>query len=88
MARECQVRCRTEPGAVEGEMIVRLKVFGPDGESEACCFAYGDSVRKVDGTEVLCAHCLQENEEYAAVVLPQSTFANGPSVVVRKSELV
>lgn len=96
MAEECRIKCKVRKGSFEDEMIARIQVVDSAGrEAEAECLAYGDSVqpqsspladREVDGT--LKAYLLQRKNHLAAVVLPQSTFQNGPSVVVRTSNLL
>ena len=96
MAKECRVKCRAKKGIFDDEAIVRIRVVDSSGnDSQADCLAYGDSI-KVLGPEdssgeadaALRAYCLNEKDDLVAVVLPQSTFQNGPSVTVRKSALM
>lgn len=96
MTDQCKVRCRVERGAFDEEMVVTVPTVDSSGkDSQATCLAYGESVElegdfdesgKCDGA--LTVHCLGERESIAAVVLPQSTLQNGPSVLVRKKHLV
>lgn len=77
-------------------MVVKLPIVDSSGQDiEASCLAYGRSVKVQGNLEdsgecqaTLRAHCLEERDDVAAVVLPQSTFQNGPRVVVRKTNLV
>ena len=96
MAKECRIKCKVRPGAFDDELIARFEIVDSDGrDTEAECWAYGDSVelqvppsagQEVDGA--LHAYSLEQKEQLIAVVLPQSTFQNGPNVVVRESNLL
>jgi hypothetical protein len=96
MAEECRIKCKVRKGAFEDEMIARISVVDSAGlDMEAECWAYGNSVipqsQPVQGHEVdgvLKAFLLQRRGELASVVLPQSTFQNGPSVIVRTRNLL
>ena len=93
---ECKVRCRVERGAFDEEMVVTVPTIDSSGkESEATCLAYADSVElqgelgEPGGCHgVLRVHCLDEREDIAAIVLPQSTLQNGPSILVHKKHFV
>ena len=96
MTKECKIKCKVRRGMVDDEFIARIDIVnsqGADGEAE--CWAYSDSVdlesapngaEEVDGA--LHAYRLGEKDELVAVVLPQTTFQNGPNVVVRQSSLM
>ena len=96
MAEQCRVRCRVRRGSFEEEMVARIQIVDAAGHDiEAECWVHKDSVTvtqepqgnaEVEGD--LRAYCLERRNQYAAVVLPQSTFQNGPSVVVRESTLL
>ncbi|KKL24415.1 hypothetical protein LCGC14_2415530 [marine sediment metagenome] len=97
MTKERQIKCRAKDGVFDDESVVRVKIVDSSGnDTEAECLAYGDSVQlqgekddvsgEADAT--LQIYCLQEKNDLAAVVLPQSTFQNGSTVIVRKSELM
>ena len=96
MTEECKVQCRVERGAYDEEMVVTVPTVDSSGvDSQATCLAYGESVElqgdfdesgQCDGA--LRVHCLGERESIAAIVLPQSTLQNGPSVLVRKEHLL
>lgn len=97
MSDECRIRCMAKPGAFEGEMVVRLATVDSQGrDAEATCLAYLDSLTLLQGKAdesgevpvALRAHYLEKRDDVAAVVLPQSTFANGTSVLVRTSNLI
>jgi len=96
MAQECRIRCRAERGTFADELVVTIPIVDSTGaDAQATCLAYGNSV-KVEGDmsdsgecdAVLRAHCLRDKVDVVAVVLPQSTFKNGPNVIVRKSNLI
>lgn len=96
MATECRIKCHARKGLFEDEMVVRLVTIDADGnQTEAECLAYGKSVT-IEGAPdasgespaLLHAYCLAENAELVAVVLPQSTFQNGPSVILPQSEML
>lgn len=95
-ARECQIRCRAKRGVFDDEAVVRIPTVDSAGhDSEAECLAYGDTVKRTgeedasgEADAILRAYCLGEKDDLVAIVLPQSTFQNGPSVIVRKSELL
>ena len=93
---ECRIRCHVKQGQFNDEMIVRIVTVDERGDdSEAICLAYGDSVvpeTAPDATKevpaTLRAHSIGRKDDLVAVVLPQSTFQNGPSVIVHDSQLV
>ena len=93
---ECRLKCFAKQGAFEDEMLVRITSIDSAGkESEAECLAYRNSVELEGQLEpsteckgVLKAYCLQRKKEFAVVVLPQSTFQNGPTVIVKESDLL
>ncbi len=96
MREKCYIKCHAEPGVFDGEQVVRIPIVDSSGhDSEAQCLAYRDAV-EIKGEQgasgeaeaVLRAYCLEEKGDVAAVVLPQSTFQNGPNVIVRKSNLL
>ena len=96
MATECRIKCKIRNGAFDEEMIARFPIVDSAGnDAEAECLAYGPSVEvseerrgqtETDG--ILRAYLLEIRNNLAAVVLPQPTFQNGPSVVVRRSNLL
>lgn len=95
MARECRIRCHAKPALFDDEFVVRFTVAGPGGPREVCCFAYGDSVEALGKPDesgeypaALHAYRIGEAKDLVAVVLPQSTFQNGESVLVENSQLV
>ena len=97
MTKKCKVRCRARKGVFDDEMVIRLRIVDSAGkDSEAGCLAYGDDVERTDDVvdqngetqASLHAFCLDEKEGLASIVLPQPTFQNGPTVIVRKDELM
>ena len=95
MASRCRIRCHARAGQFADEKVITFQVVGPDGKlTDATAFAYGDSV-ELEGdlgaskevSAQLKAHRLGEKGDLVAVVLPQSTFQNGNSVIVRKSDV-
>lgn len=96
-AKECKLRCQVRPGLFGDEHIVRFKAFFPedDTEKEVECLAYGDSIELKgevnDDSECsasLKAYVIGTSGDSTAVVLPQPTFQNGPSVVVKNTEII
>ncbi|KKL99842.1 hypothetical protein LCGC14_1810390 [marine sediment metagenome] len=96
MATECKIKCRAKPGILDDEVVVRLTAISPEkGEQQVSCLAYGNSVEPTGDPDasgeypaVLKAYCLGGDAVSSAVVLPQSTFQNGPNIVVRNTEIV
>ena len=93
---QCHIKCRARPGLFLEEMIVSLRTLDSKGRStSATCLAYGDSIeRKGEPDKAgvfdasLKAYCMDRSADVAAVVLPQPTFENGPSVFVPASDLM
>ena len=96
MSEECGVRCRARKGLFDDEVVIRLQALDASGHAqEIQSLAYGDRVKGTGDPDdsgeypaVVKAYCLGRSEELAALVLPQSTFQNGPNILVRTSELV
>ena len=94
--REVEVKCRVRPGMFKDEWIVRIVTVATDGSiREVESIAYDDTVtREADGRgsdEVpgrVRAYVVGRTGNTAAVVLPQTTMSNGPSVLVPEAELV
>jgi len=89
----CKVRCRAKPGTFSDELVVRIETTVPAGEAQ--CLAYEGSVDSLGAPDddgefegAIHAYCLGRQEGVVAVVLPQSTFQNGSSIVVKESQLV
>ena len=96
MANECKIKCYARQGVFDDESVVRIPTVDSKGQdSEAQCLAYGNSVERQsepndsgEAEATLRVGCLSQNDDFAAVVLPQSTFQNGPNVIVRKASIV
>ena len=95
MGKPCQIRCIAERGAFDEEFVVRFPIVHSNGDiGEAKCLAYGESVdlkgdlKEADEVDaMLLAYRVDQQGDFVAVILPQPTFENGPSVVVRRSDL-
>jgi hypothetical protein len=79
----------------ENEFVVRINTVTPNGTQVASTLVSRDCVRvaenpskgrSVKGT--LRAYCMERKNKLVAVILPQATFENGPSVVVPETEVV
>jgi len=95
MERKYLIKCRLRRGLFEGEWIVRIRTITVDGSIKALeAIVYDESVDKEQsetGEEIngkLRVYVLEKKDNKVAVVLPQSTLENGPSVVVPEEELV
>lgn len=97
MAEITEIKCHVRRGIFPNEWVVRIPIVAADGSlSEAESLAYGnsvapDAVPSDSSSEVsgrLRAYLVSKAGGTASVVLPQPTFANGPSVRVPESELV
>jgi hypothetical protein len=95
MAKECKIQCKVRKGLFEKEMIARIEIVDSNGNDvEAECWAYPDNIDSQhipttsDEIEAfLHAYSLGSKEGFVAVVLPQSTFQNGPNVIVREEKI-
>ena len=97
MATECRIRCRARSGLFADECVVRLQAVCPPDreEKEVSCLAYGSSIEKKGDADQqgeypaeLHAYRIAETETHSAVVLPQPTFENGASILVRSDHVI
>ena len=96
MLVKCRIKCRAQRGAFDQEFVVRIPIVDSLGRDvEASSLAYsgevtvrGELMQEGGADAELEAYRLAEQCGLVSVVLPQPTFQNGPSVIVRKEHLV
>ena len=94
--KPCRVRCKLRRGIFKDEYLARIVSVDAQGRrKDVHAFVFGDTVqveRSPDSTGessgAVKAHCVGRRKGRAAVILPQSTLENGPSILVPESELV
>ena len=97
MVQKCHIRCKARKGAFHGEMVVSFPIVDSSGQDrEAVSVVAADSVQVLGrkplrggaSEAALKAYCLQRRRGLVAVALPQPTFQNGASVIVRSVNLI
>lgn len=96
MTGECRIKCHAKPGAFSDEFVVRISIVDSQGQDvQAESLAYSDSIELHGQPSAIGEHDatlrvyqLGQRDSLVSVVLPQPTFQNGPSVIVRQTNLV
>jgi hypothetical protein len=95
MGHECKVKCTVKRGLFKEEYVAIFKVLDPEQKpQEAETIVDGDSLEDLkeepsgNMSALLKAWFVKNIGEAAAVVLPQPTFQNGPSVLIPKSDIL
>ena len=95
-ANKLQLKCHVQKGMFDDEYLVVMNVIDKEGEQiEAAAFVNKDELHLpvlpegdnvVDG--LLTVSFMGATRKTVSIVLPKSTLANGPVVLVEKSDLI
>lgn len=93
MSQNCKLNCSISGGMFANEYVASVKAVNPDGTSKKEVHLFVDKgclekVNSKDGSAQLRAVKVGETKAGIAIVLPQATFENGPSVMVPRDIIV
>lgn len=92
MAQNCTLRCSATQGIFDDEWVVTIRTARGDARSivdRGSLLMDADPAMSGESRPArLKAYCVADHDDIAAVVLPQATIENGPTVMVPKSELM
>jgi hypothetical protein len=95
MSRSCKLNCTVSAGMFANEFMAKVTAISPDGGTknvhlfvDRTCLENVHVNNKREGSAQLRAVEVSTTKAGVAVVLPQATFENGPSLLVPREAVV